>query len=88
MDEITIWSSPIRRLGDNRPTYMYTEGKNTVYFRTMKDKCEIGFYDKEKGILYLNDDYKTQFKAIKRQIIKDYTPKSTTAYVNLKGLTI
>lgn len=88
MDEITIWSSPIRRLGDNRPSYMYSETKHTVSFRTIKYKCEIGFYDKEKGILYLNDDYKTQFKAIKKQIIKDYAPKSTTEYINLKGLTI
>ena len=88
MEDVTIWTSPLRRVGDDRPSYMYSETKYTVSFRTIKDKCEIGYFDKNKGILYLNDDYKTQFKAIKKQIIKDYAPKSTTVYVNLKGLTI
>ena len=88
MEDITIWSSPIRRVGDNRPNYMYSESKYTVSFRTIKDKKEIGYFDKNKEILYLNDDYKTHFKAIKKQIIKDYAPKSITQYVNLVGLTI
>lgn len=83
-DEVTIWTSPIRRIGDNRPNYLYCEIKNTIMFRTIKDKCEIGHLDKNTGILYLNDDYRMQFKAIKRQIIKDYVPKSTTRYLNLR----
>jgi len=83
MEEITIWTSPIRRVGDNRPNYMYSEYKNTIEFRTMKDKCELGYLDTRSNILYLNYDYKTQFKAIKKQIIKDYQPESTTEYISL-----
>lgn len=83
MEEVRIWTSPIRRIDDKRPNYMYTGSKNSVEFRTIKDKCELGWYDKNKGVLYLNSDYKMQFKAIKRQIIKEYAPKSITEYSNL-----
>lgn len=87
-DEPTIWTSPIRRIGDNRPSYMYSESKYSIEFRTMKDKCEIGYLDKNTGNLYLNSDYKMQFKAIKKQIIKDYQPKSVLEYINLRGFGI
>lgn len=83
-DEVTIWTSPIRRIGDNRPNYLYSEIRNTIMFRTIKNKCEIGHLDKKTGTLYLNDDYRMQFKAIKRQIIKDYAPKTITRYLNLR----
>lgn len=87
-DEPTIWTSPIRRVGDNRPSYMYNEEKYSINFRTIKDKCELGYLDKNTNILYLNGDYKMQFKAIKKQIIKDYQPKSVSEYLNLRGFGI
>lgn len=87
-DEPTIWTSPIRRVGDNRPNYMYNEEKNYINFRTIKDKCELGYLDRNNNILYLNYDYKMQFKAIKKQIIKDYQPKSVSEYCNIRGLGI
>lgn len=83
MEEITIWTSPIRRVGDNRPNYMYSESKNSIDFRTMKDKCELGYLDKNSNILYFNYDYKMQFKAIKKQIVKDYAPKTISEYISL-----
>lgn len=82
-EEIKVWTSPIRRVGDNRPNYMYSESKNSIDFRTIKDKKELGWLDKNKGILYLNDRYRMNFKAIKNQIIKDYQPKSISEYINL-----
>ena len=82
-DEVTIWTSPVRRIGDKRPSYLYCEIRDTIVFRTIKDKYEIGYLDKKTNTLYLNDDYKMQFKAIKKQIIKDYEPKFTTRYLNL-----
>ncbi len=85
MDEVTIWNIA-RRVGE--PSYMYNESGNYIYFRTIKDKKEIAEYDKNKGILYINSDYKIQFKAIKRQIIKDYAPKTISEYMNFKGLGI
>lgn len=88
MEEIKVWSSPIRRIGDNRPNYMYSESKNSVEFRTMKDKIELGWLDKNKNILYLNDDYKDRFKAIKNQIEKDYNPVKIENYINMRGLGI
>ena len=82
-EEIKVWTSSIRRVGDNRPNYMYSESKNSIDFRTIKDKKELGWLDKNKGILYLNDRYRMNFKAIKNQIIKDYQPKSISEYINL-----
>ena len=87
-DKPTIWTSPIRRVGDNRPNYLYCESENRIYFKTIKDKAELGDYDKTTGILYFNSDYKMQFKAIKKQIIKDYQPKSVSEYLNLRGFGI
>lgn len=83
MEDIKIWTSPIRRIGDNRPNYMYSEDKNTIDFRTIKDKCELGYLDTRSNILYLNYDYRMQFKAIKKQIIKDYQPKTVSEYISL-----
>lgn len=88
MEDIKIWTSKITRVGDNKPNYMYYEDKNSVEFRTIKDKCELGYFNKNTGILYLNYDYRMQFKAIKKQIIKDYQPKSVSEYCNIKGLGI
>lgn len=82
MGEIT-WIGNIVRVGSNTPRYMYSEGKQSIWFRTMKDKIEIAFLDKRKDTLFLNDDYKMQFKAIKRQIIKDYAPKKISRYVGM-----
>lgn len=87
-DNPTIWISPIRRVGDNRPNYMYNEEKYSINFRTIKDKCELGYLDKNKGILYLNYDYRMRFKAIKKQIINDYAPKNVGDYCNIRGLGI
>lgn len=82
MENVTIWTSPLRRIGDNRPSYMYSESKNSIEFRTIKDKCELGWFDKNTNKLYLNSQYRMQFKAIKKQIVKDYAPKSITEYIN------
>lgn len=82
MGEI-IWIGNIVRVGSKTPRYMYNESNYSIEFRTMKDKKEIGWLNKKTGILYLNDDFKTQFKAIKKQIIKDYQPKSITPYFNM-----
>lgn len=83
-DEPTIWTSPIRRVGDNRPNYMYSESyKSMIMFRTIKDKCDLGYLDKNKNILYLNADYRMRFKAIKKQIIKDYQPKLVSEYCEI-----
>lgn len=82
MGEIT-WIGNIVRVGSNTPRYLYNESEHTIYFRTLKNKCEIAFLDKKTGILYINHDYKMQFKAIKRQIIKDYAPKKVSPYINM-----
>ncbi len=82
MEETRIWTSKLTRVGDNRPNYMYHENKNSVEFRTIKDKCELGWFDKNTNKLYLNSQYRMQFKAIKKQIVKDYAPKSITEYIN------
>ena len=81
-----IWIGNIVRVGSNTPRYMYSESKNFVEFRTMKDKIELGWLDKNKNILYLNDDYKDKFKAIKKQIEKDYNPVKIGNYINMRGL--
>ena len=82
MGEI-IWVSPIRRIGDKRPNYMYNKDNNIVDFRTIKDKCELGYIDLRTKVLYFNRDYKNKFKAIKNQIIKDYEPNSVAEYISL-----
>lgn len=78
-----IWIGNIRRVGSNTPGYLYNESNNTVEFRTLKDKKEIAMLDKKEGILYFNTLYKTDFKKIKQQIIKDYAPKNTSEYFNM-----
>ena len=87
-EDVMVFTSPIRRVGDNRPNYLYCERGNHIYFKTIKDRVELGDYDKNQGILYFNSDYRMQYKAIKRQIIKDYQPKKVSEYLNLKGLGI
>ena len=86
--EERFWIGKIKRVGDKTPNYLHTKNGNIISFRTIKNKCDIGYYDENKDVLYLNDDYRMQFKAIKKQIIKDYAPKSITEYFNLPGLTI
>lgn len=78
-----IWLGNIVRVGSKTPRYLYNEYKNTIEFRTMKDKLELGYYDTTKDILYLNDRYKDQFKDVKRQIKKDYQPNTILPYCNL-----
>lgn len=87
MGEI-VWIGNIVSVGSKTPRYLYNESKYSVEFRTYKDKCEIGYLNKNTGILYLNSDYKMQFKAIKKQIIKDYQPKKVSEYCNIRGLGI
>ena len=82
MKEI-IWVSQIRRIGDKRPNYMCNRNNNIVDFRTIKDKCELGYIDLRTKVLYFNRDYKNKFKAIKNQIIKDYEPNSVAEYISL-----
>jgi hypothetical protein len=81
----TIWLGNTVRVGSNTPRYLYHTNKNTIEFRTLKDKLELGWLDEEKGVLYLNKDYETQFKAVKRQIKKDFDTKITkiTEYIGL-----
>lgn len=81
----TVWIGNLVRVGSNTPRYLYNESKYSIEFRTLKDKKEIGWIDKNKGILYINGDYRVQYKAIKKQIIKDYAPKSVTEYLNMRG---
>ena len=83
MEKVQIWTSPIRKVGDKRPNYMYSEDNNIVDFRTTKDKCELGYIDTRTKVLYFNRDFKDKFKAIKNQIIKDYKPNSVTEYISL-----
>ena len=79
-----VWIGNIVSTGSGTPRYLYNESDNSIYFRTLKDKKELGWIDKKSNILYLNDDFKMQFKAIKRQIIKDYSPKSVSQYINMR----
>lgn len=82
----TIWLGNIVRVGSKTPRYLYNEMKNTIEFRTMKDKKELGWLDKEKNIIYFNYDYDNQFKAIKKQIIKDFNIDKIESYCNLRGV--
>lgn len=81
-----IWIGNIVRVGSNTPRYMYSESKNFVEFRTIKDKKELGWLDKEKNIIYFNYDFNNKFKAIKKQIEKDYNPVKIGNYINMRGL--
>ena len=81
-----IWLGNLVRVDSNVPRYLYRKTNKHIDFRTMKDKIDLGWYDIEKNTLYLNKDYKNQFKAIKRQIIKDYHPKDIVDYFNLEGV--
>ena len=83
MDHEIIWLGKIRQYGDKTPNYLRNEQKNIVEFRTIKDKKELGYFDKNKCILYLNGRYKMQYKAIKRQIKHDYAPISISEYLNI-----
>lgn len=85
MENEIIWIGNIVRVGSKTPRYLYNESKYSIEFRTLKDKKEIGYLNKDKSILYLNGDYRMQYKAIKRQIIKDYAPKSVSEYLNIRG---
>lgn len=78
-----IWLGNLVRVGSKTPRYMYNKHNNTIEFRTYKDKKELGWLDSDKEVLYLNRDYKNQFKAVKNQIIKDYQPKNIIYYFNL-----
>ena len=83
MEHEIIWLGNIVRFGSKTPRYLYNETNNYIYFRTFKDHIEIAEIDKKTDTIYFNTKYKMQFKAIKRQIVKDYQPKHTSEYVNL-----
>lgn len=87
MGEI-IWIGNIVRVGSKTPRYLYNETEHSIEFRTLKDKAELGYLNKESGKLYFNADYRMQYKAIKRQIIKNYQPKKVSEYCNIRGLGI
>ena len=81
-----IWIGNIVKVGSNTPRYLYNEGKNTIEFRTIKDKKELGWLDKEKNIIYFNYDFNNNFKAIKKQITKDFNIDKIESYYNLRGV--
>ena len=83
MNDEIIWIGNIVRCGSNTPRYLYNEGKEQIEFRTMKDHVEIAIFDKKTRELALNSRYRMQFKAIKKQIIKDYNPNSITEYCTM-----
>ena len=85
MENEIVWIGNIVSAYSNTPRYLYNESDNSIEFRTLKDKKELGWLDKKTGVLCLNDDYRMNFKAIKRQIIKDYAPKHVSRYVNMRG---
>jgi len=74
---ITIW-----HYGKN---YLYNEEDNTIYFRTLKDRFEIAFYDKRTKILYENTKYKNRFKAAKSEIHKklELTKDQISEYIDM-----
>lgn len=78
-----IWVGNIVRPGSNTPKYLCNDSKGSVEFRTMKDHIEIAYLDKKTSTLYFNARCRMQFKAIKRQIIKDYKPKNISEYCTL-----
>lgn len=78
-----VWLGNLVRVGSKTPRYMYNKQNNTIEFRTYKDKKELGWFDSNKDVLYLNSDYKNQFKVVKNQIVKDYQPKNIIDYFNL-----
>lgn len=81
--EEEIWIGNIVSAYSNTPRYLRHELKDSIEFRTMKDHVEIAIFDKKTGELALNSRYRMQFKAIKKQIIKDYKPNSITEYINM-----
>ena len=83
MNDEIIWIGNIVRVGSGTPRYLYNESSDSIEFRTLKDHLEIAYLDKKKNELALNSRYRMQFKAIKKQIIKDYKPNSITEYINL-----
>lgn len=78
-----VWIGNLVRANSNSPRYMYHNSEHIIYFRTMK-KIEIAFFDKRSCTLYLNRDYRMNFKAIKNQIMHDYKPKIVTEYFNME----
>ena len=79
MGEI-VWLGNIVDAYSNTPRYLYRKEGDITTFRTIKDKCEIAYYDEKLGVLYINNQFRTQFKPIKKQIIRDYAPKSILEY--------
>lgn len=52
----------------------------TVYFRTIREHLELGYYDTIESILYFNSLYSKSFRKARRQIIKDFIPDSIIEY--------
>lgn len=83
MNDEIIWIGNIVSAYSNTPRYLYNESKDSIEFRTMKDHVEIAIFNKKTGELALNSRYRMNFKAIKKQIIKDYKPNSITEYCTM-----
>lgn len=79
MEEVSIWY--------HNKNYMCTLRTNTVvYFRTLKEKLEIAYYDTITSTLYFNSLYDGRFTKAKKQIKKDFNPDHITTYFNLGEL--
>lgn len=66
---------------DNYMCSLVTE--TTVYFKSIKDHLDIGYYDTITSVLYFNGLYKNRFKKAKRNIIKDFKPDVVSEYLEL-----
>ena len=83
LDHDIIWIGNIVSAYSNTPRYLYRDEGDIIEFRTIKNHDEIGYLDKKLKVLYLNDRYKMQYKAIKRQIMHDYIPESVSEYIDV-----
>ena len=79
MEEVTIWY--------HNNNYMCTLKSNTVvYFKTIKEKLDIAYYDTITSKIYFNSLYNRRFKKVKRQILLDFKPNEISEYFNLGDL--
>ena len=52
--------------------YMWTEENDTIYFRTLRDRIDIAWFDKRTKMLYENTKYKNRFINATSEIHKTY----------------
>lgn len=79
----TLWLGNIVRVGSKTPRYLYNETTNSIEFRTIKDKKELGWLDKKTNKIYFNYDLRNNFKQVKKQIVNDFKPDKIGDYVNV-----